>query len=110
MAAPETDPTNPHDLAVDAVQDIQNLATILAHAGANPDAVAKLTEMAKVLGDVAKQLAASPLPPPQGQNPEQAMAHHAGTMAAATANLHQAMMASAQQRQQPEQGGGMMGR
>lgn len=119
MAVPDKDPTNLHDLAVDAQTDIQKLATGLAHAGAAPAAVAQLTKMSDILSQVVKALAEGPplgqgapgaeQPPPGPAAPQQPPAPpaappeapHAPTLHAAAQGLHQAMIASAQQRVQP---------
>jgi hypothetical protein len=123
----DQDPRGLHDIAVDVQTDLQKLATGLAHAGANPQAVAQITHMAeiasqivKVLGGSALQQPSSPQGAPQGQPPEtppqqaqpsqppQAAApaappqHEAvhSSIDAASKNLHAAMIASKQQRQQ----------
>lgn len=128
MAAEPTDvdPRNLHDLALDVHTDLQKLATGLAHAGVSPHAVAQLTGMAQIIGQVVKQLAAGPdlSQQSQGQQPQGAPAqppapaappaqaapsaappgpappeqvHH--TMHAAAHALHADMIASAQKRQ-----------
>lgn len=121
-AQPDQDPTNLHDLAVDAVQDLQKLGTGLAHAGAAPQAVAQITQMIQILTQVVKVLGSGPplpdahqvnqaqqqqagppqpqgppqggppQPPPPGAPPEQHSIH------TATTALHAAMQQSAQRR------------
>jgi hypothetical protein len=62
MAAPTDDKAGSslHDLAVDASADIRQLATGLAHAGAQPPAVQGLMEMASKLDQLSKVLAQAP--------------------------------------------------
>lgn len=65
MAQPASPPNDDagkslHDLAVDAVSDLHQLAVGLAHAGAHPEAVQGLNQMAEKIGQVVKVLAQSP--------------------------------------------------
>lgn len=60
------DPTQPDprsllELATDIHTDLGKLATGLAHAGADPQAVQALTRMATVIGEVVKVLGAGPV-------------------------------------------------
>lgn len=114
-----------HDIAVDITTDLQKLATGLAHAGADPQAVQQLTKMAEVISGIVKVLAQgpgieqaaqhgatqpgapaqAPGPPgaPQGPpgGPGQAPGPggvHEPSIHAASQGLHQMMMAAAQQR------------
>ena len=97
-----------HGNAVDAQNSIHQLAIGLAHAGANPQIVKQLSQWALELGQIAKQLAAAPVPgdgavapqqqataPPPTPAPATPEQHHATLQAGASA-LHQAMQQSAQ--------------
>lgn len=68
MAGPDdTSPNAANDkrslleLAIDAHQDVAALATGLAHAGADPKAVAGLQRIIEMLGDIAKAIGNGPL-------------------------------------------------
>lgn len=50
-----------HDLAVSAASSIQQLATGLAHAGANPAAIQQLTLMSSRLTEITRVLAQGPI-------------------------------------------------
>ncbi len=123
MALGDSDPRSLHDVAVDITTDVQKLATGLAHAGANPQAVQQLTQFGEHVAQIAKVLAQSPgveqaaqsgptapgaspaaAGPPQAQSPQAAQpgpppGAHPATLGAAAHALHQAMIASASQRQ-----------
>jgi hypothetical protein len=60
VAQAQQDPRNLHVLAVDVQTDLHKLAVGLAHAGAEPKAVAQLTQMAGVIGQVVKVLGEGP--------------------------------------------------
>lgn len=64
----EGDPRDLHDLAVDCVTDIQKLGIGLAHAGATPNVVSSLTQMADKLSLVVKILASGPGVNPNAQH------------------------------------------
>lgn len=71
MAQPsgDQDPRNLHDLALDAQTDVQKLAVGLAHAGANPNAIQGLQQMAHMLSQIVKALGSGPSLD-QGANPQ----------------------------------------
>lgn len=69
MAASDKDPRNLHDLALDAQTDVQKLAVGLAHAGANPNAIQGLQQMAHMLSQIVKALGSGPSLD-QGANPQ----------------------------------------
>lgn len=101
-----------HDLALEAQTNIQELATGLARAGADSQTTDKLTEIARVLGMIAKEVnqnpvvehaaqhgpmaAAPPQPQPQAPGPPQGASPFQGP----AQDLHAAMQASAAQRGQ----------
>lgn len=63
LAAPQQDQgeSSLHDLAVGAASSIQQLATGLAHAGANPAAIQQLTLMSNRLTEITRVLAQGPI-------------------------------------------------
>lgn len=129
MALAPPDSSALHDIALQAQTAVQKLAKGLAEAGANPAAVHTLTEIADTLhqvigvlaqgagaqgqegspaeeqGESPQQEQAEQAAPPPGATPppHAAQAAHPATLGAASQALHQAMIASAQQRQaQPQ--------
>ena len=103
-------------LVSDAEEDIVKLATALAQAGATPNAIAALHQMADIIRQIGVSIGqaaheggeqhqgdAAPggAPAPAGGQPQQ-QAAPAGppTMNSATQHLHEAMQASAQARSQ----------
>lgn len=104
-----------HDLALEAQTNIHELATGLAHAGADPQSVQKLSQFAEVLGEIAKAVNQNPVvehaaangppvPGPASPQPEpqapQAAPQGASPFQGPTQQLHSAMQASAAQRGQ----------
>lgn len=84
-----TDPDQPgslHDLAVEAEADVEALATGLAHAGVDPEAVKQVSQCAAVLRGVIKALGSSA--PAQPQQP--------GGLEGAVGQFHQQQVAAAQ--------------
>jgi hypothetical protein len=96
MAETETplqDSRSLHELAVDAHNDLTKLATGLAHAGAAPQAVAQITQMGDIIGQITKVLGAGPV----GSEPGQPASGH-------PVPSGQAPQEQAEQQPQPEQG------
>lgn len=102
-----------HDLALEAQTNIHELATGLAHAGADPQNVQRLSAFAEVLGEIAKAVNQNPVvehaaqngpPVPGPATPAQPQAPAPGPPQGAspfhgpTQQLHAAMQASAAQR------------
>ncbi|MGZ6570463.1 MAG: hypothetical protein ACXVHB_05960 [Solirubrobacteraceae bacterium] len=72
-AQPQEDKRSLLELAIDVHQDLGALATGLAHAGADPNAVKGLQRIVVMIGDIAKTLGAGPVgaSPSQPGGPEQ---------------------------------------
>lgn len=97
-----------HSLAVDAEQSLEKLATGLGQAGADPQSVKAVSQMADVTRKIVKALGQgqaqtaddAPPAPPEAQPEEQPAAGPAEphTMDSATADLHKRMVASAHAR------------
>lgn len=96
-----------HTLAVDAEKSLEALATGLGQAGADPQSVDAVSQMAEVTRKIVKALGAGqahtgddepPAEPEAAPAKEQPAAEEGHTMDSATADLHQQMVASAHQR------------
>jgi hypothetical protein len=84
-----------HEHALAAEKNLEALATGLAEAGASPETIKAVTQMAEVARQLVSALGAGQ---EQTGDDEPAAAEEPGTIDQATAETHQAMQASAAQR------------
>jgi hypothetical protein len=98
-------PPDLHTLAVDAQHSVEQLATGLGQAQADPGAIKAVSNMAGVLGKIVKVLGSGQAEQPAQAAPAQEAQPPAGpqTMDSATAALHHSAQAAAHARDAAQQ-------
>lgn len=94
MATSPAPASNLHEEAVQADKHLEALATGLGQAGASPDTVKAVTQMAEVVRQIVTALGKG-----QEQGPDEPAPEEHGTIDQATAETHQAMQQAAAKRQ-----------